>query len=132
MEKDIFCRIVAGELPAHKVYEDNDFIAFLDINPVTLGHTLLIPKKHYEYIFDMPEDTYIKIFLLAKILAPAIQKSASSIQTGVAIEGFGVPRVHIHLIPINGINGVDPCKQHSESEEKLANMAKEIRNQLKS
>ncbi|MEI6266931.1 MAG: HIT domain-containing protein [bacterium] len=127
MNKDIFCKIVAGDIPAHKVYEDDDFIAFLDINPVNLGHTLLVPKKHYEYVFDLPNDLYTKIFIVARKLAPAIQKAANSVQTGVAIEGFGVPHVHIHLIPIDDVNGVDPCKQHSESEEKLVSMAKKIK-----
>ncbi len=126
MDKDIFCKIIDGSVPAHKVYEDNDFIAFLDIKPISLGHTLLVPKKHYEYIFDLPEELYLKIFFVAKRLAPAIQKAAASIQTGVAIEGFGVPHAHIHLIPINAINGVDPCKQHPETEENLVKMAQEI------
>lgn len=130
MGKDIFCKIVSGEIPAYKIYEDSQFLAFLDVNPIQLGHTLLIPKEHCEYIFDMPELQYSALLSKAKELAPAIQEATGSRRVGIAVEGFGVPHVHVHLVPISEVNGLDPNKQHSETQEKLTEMAKNIKSKL--
>ncbi len=123
---DIFCKIVAGEIPSYKVYEDDDFFAFLDINPINLGHTLLIPKEHYEYVFDMPEKLYSDIWIKAKKLAPAIQRATTLKRVGIAVEGFSVPHVHIHLVPINKVAELDPHAQKPASPEDLAAMARKI------
>lgn len=128
----LFCKIIAGEIPSHKIYEDEDFFAFLDINPINIGHTLLIPKEHYDNIFTMPEGLYEKIWSKAKELAPAIQKAADSKRVGIIIEGFAVPHVHIHLVPINVGNELDPHNQKPAKPEELAAMAEKIKRALSS
>src|SRR5688572_30307020 len=110
MRKCIFCSIINNEAPSYKIWEDQNFCAFLDINPVNTGHTLLIPKAHIEYIFDMDELLYSKIFQVAKFLSKPINDAMQSRRIGVAIEGFGVPHVHIHLVPINRLSDLDPNK----------------------
>lgn len=130
MADDIFCKIVAGELPSYKVYEDDKFLAFLDITPIRLGHTLLIPKEHFEYLFEMPEDLYGEMFLKARELAPAIMKAASSKRTGIVVEGLEVLHVHIHLIPLDETGGLDSTSRYSETAEKLTEMAEKIKGLL--
>ena len=101
----IFCKIVAGKLPAHKLWEDKDFFAFLDHKPINPGHTLLIPKKHAEYIFELAEPLYTKIFKDAQMLAKPLREAMKSTRIGVLVEGFGVSHLHIHLVPINKGDG---------------------------
>ena len=97
----IFSRIVAGEIPSYKVAEDEKNYAFLDINPVTPGHVLVIPKKEVDYIFDLDDEDYASLQLFAKRVAAAIKKAVPCQRVGVAVIGMEVPHVHIHLIPIN-------------------------------
>ncbi len=97
----IFSRIVAGEIPCYKVAEDENFFAFLDINPVAKGHTLVIPKKEVDYIFDLDDETYAGLSLFAKRVAKAIEKAVPCTRVGVTVMGLEVPHTHIHLIPIN-------------------------------
>ena len=98
----IFSKIVAGEIPSYKVAEDENFYAFLDINPMTKGHTLVVPKKTEEdYIFHLEDDTYIGLMQFAKRVATAIEKAMPCKRIGVAVMGLEVPHTHIHLIPIN-------------------------------
>lgn len=127
---DIFCKIVSGEIPSYKVYENKLFYAFLDINPLKLGHTLLVPKEHYEYLFDMPRDLYTALWLKAKELAPAIQRAASSKRVGIIVEGFAVPHAHIHLVPINEGNELNPHNQKPASLEELTKMAEMIKAEI--
>jgi len=127
---DIFCKIVAGEIPSYKVYEDNDFFAFLDINPVNPGHTLLIPKEHYKYLFDMPNELYSALWLKAKDLAPAIQRATGAKRIGVVVEGFAVLHVHIHLAPINSPRELDSTNQKPANPEDLAEMTKKIKTEI--
>ena len=96
----IFSRIIAGEIPCYKIAEDDRYFAFLDINPMTKGHTLVIPKVEVDYIFDLDEKTLADMMLFAKKVAAAIEKSVSCVRIGVAIIGLEVPHAHIHLIPI--------------------------------
>ncbi|MDR2685125.1 MAG: HIT family protein [Prevotellaceae bacterium] len=96
----IFSKIVAGEIPCHKVAESEKFFAFLDINPLTKGHTLVIPKKEVNYIFDLDEETYSGLFLFAKKIAEAIKQSVNCQRVGIAVIGMEVPHTHIHLIPM--------------------------------
>ena len=96
----IFSKIVAGEIPSHKIAENDEFYAFLDINPITKGHTLVIPKVETDYIFDIDDDVLGRMMIFAKIIAKAIKKSVPCIRVGVAIMGLEVPHAHIHLIPI--------------------------------
>lgn len=123
----IFCKIVAGEIPSHKVYEDEKFFAFLEINPIHLGHTLLVPKDHVDYILDATDDIYTEIWLKAKEIAPKIQSATGAKRIGFEVEGFGVPHLHIHLIPLFEPNEIDPHNQKSAKPEDLARMAEKIR-----
>src|SRR6185437_4307971 len=97
----IFSRIVAGEIPAYKVAESNDFLAFLDINPLTEGHVLVIPKKEVDYLFDLDDATYSGLQIFAKIVAIAIKKAIPCNRIGVVVMGLEVPHAHIHLVPMN-------------------------------
>ena len=96
----IFSRIIAGEIPCYKIAEDDRYFAFLDINPMTKGHTLVIPKLEVDYVFDLDDTTLADMMLFAKRVAAAIEKSVSCIRIGVAVIGLVVPHAHIHLIPI--------------------------------
>lgn len=97
----IFSRIVAGEIPCYKVAEDERFLAFLDISPLTKGHTLVIPKQEIDYLFDLDDDLYLGLQLFAKNVALAIKQAIPCTRVGVAVMGMEVPHAHIHLIPIN-------------------------------
>jgi len=103
----IFSKIIAGEIPAYKVAEDDNFLAFLDINPIAKGHTLVIPKKETDYIFDIENNEYQKLFLFAKKVARAIKKQIPCVKIGVAIIGLEVAHAHIHLVPINSVYDID-------------------------
>lgn len=97
----IFSKIAAGEIPSYKIAEDDRYFAFLDINPVAEGHTLVIPKREEDYIFDLDDDEYAGLQLFAKKVAKAIKKAMPCKRVGVAVMGLEVPHAHIHLIPIN-------------------------------
>jgi histidine triad (HIT) family protein len=97
----IFSKIIAGEIPCYKIAEDERFFAFLDINPMTKGHTLVVPKVEEDYIFNLNDNTLSDMMLFAKKIALAIDKSVSCVRVGVAVIGLEVPHAHIHLIPIS-------------------------------
>lgn len=97
----IFSRIAAGEIPSYKVTEDDRHYAFLDINPVMPGHTLVIPKREVDYIYDLPDDELAALHLFAKRVALGMRKALDCKKVGVAVIGLEVPHAHIHLIPIN-------------------------------
>ena len=99
MENCIFCKIVAGQIPADKIYEDQDFMAFLDINPISKGHTLLIPKNHYHWMQDVPDEIISTIFIKSKQLMLNLKEKLICDYVQVVIEGKDVPHFHIHLIP---------------------------------
>ena len=114
----IFSRIVNGEIPAYKIAETDDFLAFLDVNPLAEGHTLVIPKKETDYIFDIDDDLYQGLFLFSKKVAAALRKSIPCKKIGVAVIGLEVPHAHIHLIPMNSVsdmNFASPKLRLSES-----------------
>lgn len=96
----IFSKIIAGEIPSYKIAEDEDFYAFLDINPLAKGHTLVVPKKEVDYIFDLDDDTLSDMMVFAKRTAKAIEKVIPCKRVGVAVIGLEVPHAHVHLIPI--------------------------------
>jgi len=96
----IFSRIIAGEIPCCKIAENEDFFAFLDINPLSKGHTLVIPKKETDYIFDIEDDMLGKMMVFAKKTAKAIENAIECKRIGVAVIGLEVPHAHIHLIPV--------------------------------
>lgn len=96
----VFSKIVAGEIPCYKVAEDENFLAFLDINPLVEGHTLVIPKKEVDYIFDLDSDTYSGLMAFARKVAKAIKSTIDCKRVGVAVLGMEVPHAHIHLVPL--------------------------------
>ena len=96
----IFSRIVAGEIPSHKVAENDEFFAFLDINPVAVGHTLVIPKQEIDYIFDIDDAKLGRMMAFAKRVARAQEKAITCKRVGLAVMGLEVPHAHIHLVPI--------------------------------
>ena len=97
----IFSRIIAGEIPCYKIAENDHYFAFLDISPMTKGHTLVVPKMEEDYIFNLDDDIFCGLTLFAKNVAHAIEKAVSCERIGVAVIGLEVPHAHIHLIPIN-------------------------------
>lgn len=97
----IFSKIALGEIPCYKIAEDSRFLAFLDINPMAKGHTLVIPKQEVDYLFDLDDSTYADLMLFAKRTAVAIERTIACKRIGVAVLGLEVPHAHIHLIPIN-------------------------------
>jgi histidine triad (HIT) family protein len=103
----IFTRIVNGEIPCYKVAEDESYLAFLDISPLAKGHTLVIPKKEVDYIFDLDDSTLSGLILFAKKVAKAIDKSVQCNRVGIAVIGLEVPHAHVHLIPLNHIDDID-------------------------
>ena len=96
----VFSKIVAGEITCYKVAEDENFLAFLDINPLVEGHTLVIPKKEVDYIFDLDSDTYSGLMAFARKVAKAIKATIDCKRVGVAVLGMEVPHAHIHLVPL--------------------------------
>ncbi|MBP1639187.1 MAG: histidine triad protein [Bacteroidetes bacterium] len=107
----IFSRIIAGEIPCYKVAEDDRFFAFLDINPVAKGHTLVVPKIEEDYIFDLDDVTLQAYILFAKKVAKAIEKAIPCKRVGVAVIGLDVPHAHIHLVPLNSESDINFAKE---------------------
>jgi histidine triad (HIT) family protein len=103
----IFTKIVNGEIPSYKIAEDENYYAFLDINPLAKGHTLVIPKKEVDYIFDIEDDFYKGLFAFSKKVAKAIERVIPCKRIGLTVIGLEVPHAHIHLIPINSIYDMD-------------------------
>jgi histidine triad (HIT) family protein len=124
----IFSKIVSGEIPAYKVAEDDQFLAFLDIRPLAKGHTLVIPKKEVDYLFDLEEELLAAILPFARSVAKAIESVVPCERIGVAVVGLEVPHTHVHLIPINELSDMDFRKDPlSFSEEEMATLARAIR-----
>lgn len=107
----IFTRIIEGEIPSYKIAEDENFLAFLDINPLAKGHTLVIPKKEVDNLFDLDDNTYQGLWLFAKRVAKALDRTMTCERIGVAVVGLEVPHAHIHLVPINGMYDIDFSKE---------------------
>tara|TARA_X000000950_G_C13798244_1_gene612370 strand:+ start:494 stop:889 length:396 start_codon:yes stop_codon:yes gene_type:complete len=107
MTDSIFTKIIKGEISCFKVLENEDFIAFLDVNPVNKGHTLVVPKLQIDYIYDLPEDIFSKLFIFSKKVAQMLKNSFRCNRIGISIVGLEVPHAHIHLIPINNIEDMN-------------------------
>lgn len=128
----IFSRIVAGEIPCHKVAENEEFFAFLDINPVAKGHTLIIPKSEVDYIFDIDDQKLGRMMAFAKRVARAQEAAIACKRVGLAVMGLEVPHAHIHLVPITKESDMYfGGAKLSLSQEELAEVAKNIRNHYK-
>ncbi|MCF0039087.1 HIT family protein [Dyadobacter fanqingshengii] len=126
----IFSKIVKGEIPSHKIAETDDFLAFLDAFPITAGHTLVIPKREVDYIFDLDEKEYSNLFLFAKNIVPALQKVVPCLRIGLTVIGLEVPHTHIHLLPLNSMADADFSKKIKMSQEELAALAAKIRAEI--
>ena len=127
----IFTKIIKGEIPCHKIAEDERFLAFLDINPTAEGHTLVIPKVEVDYLFNLDDETYTGLMLFAKRLAPAIAKAVPCLRIGVAVIGLEVPHTHIHLVPLNTMGDINFSKPKLKpSQEELAKVAERIKKNL--
>ncbi|KKR45204.1 MAG: Histidine triad (HIT) protein [Parcubacteria group bacterium GW2011_GWA1_40_21] len=122
MDDCIFCKIIKGAIPAEKIYEDDEVVAFLDIKPVNFGHTLVIPKKHYEKMESTPDDTLSAVFTNAKKLIKVIKESMSADFVALSVVGIDVPHFHIHLIPRYFNDNMPvfwPRKEYREGEKEM-------------
>jgi histidine triad (HIT) family protein len=127
----IFTKIIHGEIPCHKIAEDDHFLAFLDISPLAIGHTLVIPKKEIDYIFDIEDKMLADMIVFSKKVARAIEKAIPCKRIGVAVIGLEVPHAHIHLIPLNTMNDINFSRpKMTVSKEKLEETARLIKMQL--
>lgn len=128
----IFSRIVAGEIPSYKVAEDDRYYAFLDINPLQWGHTLVIPKQETDYIFDLDDDTLAGLQIFAKRVAKAIQAAIPCRKVGQAVLGLEVPHAHIHLVPLQSEGDMDFRKKISDPDpDKMKEIAGKIAENFK-
>ncbi len=123
----IFTRIVNGEIPAHKIAETDDFLAFLDVSPTATGHTLVIPKQEVDYLFALSDELYLGLMAFAKRIATAIEKAVPCQRIGVAVIGLEVPHAHVHLIPLNSMADMDFTHKLNPSADELAEVAAKIR-----
>lgn len=122
----IFSRIVAGEIPCYKVAETNDFLAFLDVNPVVEGHVLCIPKREVDYIFDLDDESFTQLHLFSKRVAKGLKKVCPCRKVGVAVVGIDVPHTHIHLMPLNQPGDLNFAHHIQMQPEEMADLAARI------
>ena len=126
----IFSKIIDGESPCYKVAEDENFIAFLDINPNAKGHTLCVPKKEVDRLFDLDEDTYVALMRFSRSVAKALKKTISCKRIGVSVIGLEVPHVHVHLIPLNEMEEMTFSSKVAMSPDDFSFLAKSIQENL--
>lgn len=125
----IFTKIIQGEIPCHKIAENDHFLAFLDITPVAVGHTLVVPKKEIDYFFDLDESLLSEINLFAKEVASKLQKAIPCRRIGVAIIGLEVPHAHVHLVPLNTMKDINfSAERIKMTQEEFESLAEKIRN----
>ncbi len=124
----IFSKIVSGDMPAYKVAEDENYLAFLDIFPLAYGHVLVIPKKETDYIFEIDSDEYLELFRFAKQVAHAMNQVIVCKRIGMAVIGLEVPHAHIHLVPLNNVSDINFERPKLKfSKEKMLEIALKIR-----
>ena len=127
----LFTEIVNGEIPSYKIAETDEFFAFLDINPNTKGHTLCIPKKEVDKIFDLDEETYLGLMAFSRRVAIAIEKSIPCERVGISVIGLEVPHVHVHLIPLHTMENARFTTKQKLSPEEFEATAKLIASNFK-
>tara|TARA_B100000963_G_scaffold57446_2_gene45526 strand:- start:3036 stop:3428 length:393 start_codon:yes stop_codon:yes gene_type:complete len=124
----VFTQIINRKLPAYIIAEDNDHIAFLDINPIAYGHVLVVPKEEIDYIFDINDACYIKLFCFAKKVSVAMKKAISCQRIGISVIGIEVPHAHIHLIPLNSMSDINFEKEKlSISKTRMQEIAEKVK-----
>mgnify|MGYP003400400281 FL=1 len=126
----IFTKIINGEIPCYKITENEDFIAFLDVNPNAKGHTLCVPKQEINKIFDMPEDLYLGLMAFSRKVAIALEKTVPCKRIGVAVVGLEVPHTHVHLIPLQDMDDMRFQRKTSLTPEEFTTLAKQIAENL--
>lgn len=126
----IFTRIVNGEIPCYKVAEEEQFLAFLDVNPNAVGHTLCIPKQEIDKLFDMDEELYLGLMRFSKKVAAALEKTVPCERIGMAVIGLEVPHAHVHLIPINEMNEMRFQNKVALTKEEFEALATKIQQNL--
>jgi histidine triad (HIT) family protein len=126
----IFTKIVNGEIPCYKIAEDENYLAFLDVNPNTTGHTLCIPKQEINKIFDMEEDLYLGLMKFSRKVAKAVEKTVECKRIGVAVVGLEVPHVHVHLIPLHDMDDMRFQRKVSLTNEEFEELTKAIQSNL--
>ncbi|MDP4187817.1 MAG: HIT family protein [Bacteroidota bacterium] len=128
----IFSKIAKGEIPSHKVAEDENYFAFLDINPLVKGHTLVIPKKEVPYVFDLDDESLSGLMIFSKRVAKALEKAIPCLRIGVAVVGLDVPHTHIHLIPLNKMSDMNFSNPKLKlSDEEFKEIAEKISKEFK-
>lgn len=124
----LFSKIIKGDIPCYKIYEDDDYYAFLDIRPMAKGHTLVVPKTPVDYIFDIEDEQLAGMMVVSKRIAKAIKLHIPCMKVGVAVIGLEVPHAHIHLIPLNAVHDLRFDKEPlSFSQEEMNEIARNIR-----
>ncbi len=126
----IFTKIINGEIPCYKVAETDSFLAFLDVNPNALGHTLVVPKKEVNKLFDLDRETYLGLMNFAYTVAGALEKAVPCKRVGMAVIGLEVPHVHIHLIPLNQMSDATFGKKVTLTQEEFVAVAEKIAGNL--
>jgi histidine triad (HIT) family protein len=126
----IFTKIVKGEIPCYKIAEDENFLAFLDVNPNAKGHTLCIPKQEIDKIFEIQDDLYIGLMKFSKKIAVALEKTIPCKRIGMSVIGLEVPHAHVHLIPLNEMDDMRFQNKVSMSKEEFETLAQNIQNNL--
>ena len=126
----IFTKIINREIPCYKIAEDDNFLAFLDVNPNAKGHTLCVPKQEIDKLFDLDDDLYLGLMQFSKRIAAALEKTIPCNRIGVAVIGLEVPHAHVHLIPINEMSEMTFKHKVSLTKEEFENLAKEIQANL--
>ncbi len=126
----IFTKIINGEIPCYKIAEDADFLAFLDVNPNAKGHTLCVPKKEINKIFDIEDDLYLGLMQFAKKIAIALEKTVPCKRIGMAVVGLEVPHAHVHLIPLNEMDEMRFQNKVTMTKEEFEILAKQIQENL--
>jgi len=123
----LFTRIIQGEIPCHKILENEEFLAFLDIKPLNPGHTLVIPKKEIDYLFDLEDDLLGRLMIFSKKVAVMIKKEIPCKKIGMIVAGLEVPHTHVHLVPINALGDLNFAKAKPASNDELAAVSEKIR-----